>query len=52
MHAIYRCAKGNELMRPLAPLLLVPHTCPSFHIHPFVSEFRFALFNVSPDSNG
>lgn len=51
MHAIYRWAKGNEMMRPLALFLLVPHTCLSFHIHSFVSEFRFALFNVSQDSN-
>lgn len=52
MHAIYRCAKGNEPMRPLAPFLLAPHTCPSFHIHPSASEFRFTLFNVSQDSGG
>lgn len=50
MHAIYRWAKGNEMMRPLAPFLLMPHTCHSSYSFP-VSEFRFALFKVSLDSN-
>lgn len=50
MHAIYRWAKGNEMMRPLAPFMLMPHTCLSFHTHSFVSEFRSALLNVAERS--